>query len=314
LVGLTLSAARGLNEQGLRSGSARCGRKFMARGRAAKVLGYVAASLIAAAIVAALGIYIVSERVIHHRYAISTEPPIDVPTDAASIAEGERLARIRGCNGGCHGKRVGGHAWDDGWREGRAMAPDLALVARNYSTAELVHVIRNGVRPNGEGVEIMPSPMFYHLSDADLGRIIAFLRSEPVTDAHTYTFEPGPHWRWQMATDEWAPWAPEIATLGPRLAPPPADDPVRLGEYLARTSCTECHGNTLEGQGGTPNLSVAAAYAPADFVRLMRTGVALGERDVGLMGEVARGRFAHFTDAEIAALHVYLQHRAQPSP
>ncbi len=132
---------------------------------------------------------------------------------------------------------------------------------------------------------------------------------------HTPTrSSPARNWRWQLTTGEWMPWPEDIAALGPRMAAPPADDPVRVGEYLARTSCTECHGNTLEGQGRTPNLTVAAAYSPEDFVRLMRTGVALGGREVGLMGEVARGRFSHFTDAEIAAVHAYLRHRAQPAP
>jgi mono/diheme cytochrome c family protein len=193
------------------------------------------------------------------------------------------------------------------------MAPDLALVARTYSTAELARVIRHGVRPNGEGVEIMPSPMFYHLSDADLGRIIAFLRSAPVTDRNTYAFNAGPLWRWQMATGEWLSWPDDIAELGPRMAAPSADDVLHFGEYLARTSCSECHGDKLEGGADTPNLTVAAAYAPDDFTKLMRTGVPLGGRDLHLMSAVARQRFSHFTDAEISALHAYLRQRAQPS-
>ena len=158
----------------------------------------------------------------------------------------------------------------------------------------------------------MPSPMFYHLSDADLGRIIAFLRSTPVTDKHTYAFSAGPVWRWQMASGEWAPWPEDIAALGPRMAAPTEGDTLRIGEYLARTSCTECHGDKLEGGGPTPNLTVAAAYSPEDFMKLMRTGSALGGRELHLMSQVARTRFTHFTDAEIAALHAFLLKRAQP--
>jgi mono/diheme cytochrome c family protein len=280
--------------------------------RFVRVIGYVCAFVAAIVMASAIAVYVISERVIHRKYDVALEPPIEIPTDASSIAEGERLARIRGCNGGCHGDSVGGRAWDEGFFAGHAMAPDLALASRTYSTAEITRIIRHGVRTNGEGVEIMPSPMFYHLSDADLGRIIAFLRSAPVTDKRMYAFNAGPMWRWQMANGEWAPWPEDIATLGPRMAPPAAGDTLRVGEYLARTSCSECHGNTLEGDGRTPNLTVAAAYSPEDFTTLMRTGTALGGRDLHLMSEVARSRFAHFTDAEIAALHAFLRSRAQP--
>jgi hypothetical protein len=43
----------------------------------------------------------------------------------------------------------------------------------------------------------------------------------------------------------------------------------------------------------------------------MRTGVATGERQVGLMSQVARGRFVHFTDAEVDAIYDYLAARAR---
>jgi mono/diheme cytochrome c family protein len=286
---------------------------MMRSGRILRFVGYACAFVLACAVVGAVVLYAMSEHVMHRRYDVALEPPIEIPSDAASIAEGERLAKIRGCNGGCHGHVVGGRAWDEGTLVGHAMAPDIALVARSYSTAELARVIRHAVRPNGETVEIMPSPMFYHLSDADLGRIIAFLRSTPVTDRNAYAFQPAPLWRWQLVTGEWAPYPEEIAGLGPRMAAPSADDPIKYGEYLAHTSCTECHGDQLEGGGHTPNLTVAAAYSPEDFMRLMRTGVPIGGRALTLMSEVARTRFTHFTDAEIAALHAYLRHRAQPS-
>ena len=129
--------------------------------RLLRIAGVVLIALASIAAVAGVTLYVVSERFIHRTYAVALEPPIDIPTDAASIAEGERLAHIRGCNGGCHGKKgVGGRVWDEGWLAGHAMAPDIAKVARTYSTPELARVIRRGVRANGESVQIMPSPMF----------------------------------------------------------------------------------------------------------------------------------------------------------
>ena len=45
----------------------------------------------------------------------------------------------------------------------------------------------------------------------------------------------------------------------------------------------------------------------------MRQGKALGNRELPLMSQVARGRFRHFTDQELRGLHTYLIVRAAES-
>lgn len=184
-------------------------------------LGVVAAVAAGLAFVAAAYVYVASERVIHRQYEAPLEP-VTVPTDPASIVQGKRLATIRGCYGGCHGEGIEGKVWVDDFREGRAVAPNLTAVAHDYSPAELARVIRYGVRPNGEGVQIMPSPMFYHPSEADVGRIIAFLRSVPRVEGHPYEFRPGLHTRWMIARGEWLPWPEDIGMMGPRMPTPSA--------------------------------------------------------------------------------------------
>jgi hypothetical protein len=57
----------------------------------------------------------------------------------------------------------------------------------------------------------------------------------------------------------------------------------------------------------SPSLIIVAGYSEQDFATLMRTGIALGGRKLDLMREVALGRFSHFTDAEVEALHSYLK-------
>jgi len=228
------------------------------------------------------------------------------PTDSASIAEGERLARIRGCMG-CHGDRLEGEAHADNFMDGHTVAPNLTASAHTLSTAEFARAVRHGVRANGEGLQEMPSPMFYHLSDTDLGRIIAYVRSLPRVEGRPYRFSPGPRTRWVIAKGEWLPWPEDIRAMGPRMAPAAPGDTLRLGEYLARTVCSECHGLDLMGQDETPPLLVGAAYPNTAFVHLMRTGVPLGGRDLRLLDDVARSRFVYLTDAEIAALHAYLR-------
>jgi mono/diheme cytochrome c family protein len=272
--------------------------------------GVAIVTAIAAGLMLAAGgyVYVASERVIHRKYVVPLTE-VAVPSDSAAVAEGRRLAAIRGCFG-CHGKALQGEVFRDD-ASGRAVAPNLTRVAHEYSTAEVARAIRYGIRANGEGLQIMPSPMYYHLSDTDLGRIIGFLRTAPRVEGLAYEFRPSPRGRWQMVTGEWYPLADDILRMGPRMRAPEPADTLAHGEYLARTACTECHGPDLEGDiRGSPDLVVAAAYSFDDFNRLLRTGVAVGNRELWMMSDVSRSRFSHFTDAEVRSLHSFLRARA----
>jgi mono/diheme cytochrome c family protein len=105
--------------------------------------------------------------------------------------------------------------------------------------------------------------------------------------------------------------------LGPEHAP---------GRRLTAAICAECHGPALEG-GPTPyadlnpsfgdpgnlppNLIAVAAYTLEQFRTLMRTGVPVSGRHLGLMTEVAQDDLRYFTDDEIEAVHRYLVARAR---
>jgi hypothetical protein len=58
--------------------------------------------------------------------------------------------------------------------------------------------------------------------------------------------------------------------------------------------------------GDSPNLQVVAAYSLEAFTQLLRTGIPLGGRKLGLMRVAAREQLSHLTDAEISALYSYL--------
>jgi hypothetical protein len=71
---------------------------------------------------------------------------------------------------------------------------------------------------------------------------------------------------------------------------------------------------SLQGGSGplpAPDLTIAAAYDLDAFKRLMHTGVAAGDRDLGLMSQVARNRFARLAEDEVEQLHAYLRARAE---
>jgi cytochrome c553 len=120
--------------------------------------------------------------------------------------------------------------------------------------------------------------------------------------------------RWDIANgndDAIAAFIPKVPKLAFQTSPNHA---VRRGEYLAMTSCNECHGFGLRGDSpfdppgkGPPDLAIAGSYGKADFIKLMRTGKAAGNREAGMMSGVARIRFVHWTDAEIDDLYAFLQ-------
>jgi mono/diheme cytochrome c family protein len=128
--------------------------------------------------VAAVGtIYAVSERIINTRHAFR-EHPVDVVTDSASLALGERLARMR-CFG-CHGDSLKGQVFFDEPRIARLVAPNVPAKLATLTNAEFAGFLRSGVRKDGTSPFVMPPPGFYHISDFDLGALIAYLRSLPV--------------------------------------------------------------------------------------------------------------------------------------
>jgi mono/diheme cytochrome c family protein len=269
--------------------------------------GIALGSLVGLAIIAYAVLYVLSERVLRHSYEIPAVN-ISIPTDSGSIIEGQRLATVRGCFAGCHGKGAEGAVLFDEPMIGRVVAPNLTASVRKYSDAELAVIVRNGLRPGGRSFFVMPSAAFAALTDADLGRIIAFLKSLPVVEGPGPSISLGPLGRLGVATGKFKQEAQVIAET---VAPPEAaNEEAAYGRYLARTICGHCHGANLRGDSTpdftSPDLRVVAAYSTDGFDQLLRTGVALGGRKLGLMSEVARDNLGHLTDPEIAALYSYL--------
>ena len=277
-----------------------------------RLLARVFAGVVIIAVLAVVVLYGTSEYLLRRTYDVALEP-IVVPADSESIEEGRRLATIRGCNDGCHGKGVsGGEFWNQPW-VARFVAPDLTRIAASHSDVELARVIRHGVRRNGRSTFGMPSPMFYHLTDTDLGRIIAFLRSLPVGNGPETEVHFGPLGRFELLRHPDYAYAEEIARDAPWLA---AEDLVgerMKGHYLAMTSCPECHGMDFRGapDGSAPDLTVVGSYSAEHFARLMKEGIAVGERELPMMSEIARVRFSQFQDDEVRALYDFLSARAR---
>ncbi len=272
----------------------------------------------AAAAATALGlgfvgwVYAASEA---HFRSFAAPPPFTtpIPEDAAALAHGEHLARTRGCFG-CHGGDLQGEIM---W--GAVQTPNLAALARSETPATLEAAIRHGLGRDGRALYSMPSFNFVHLSDADVAALIAYLRVREVSNAapdgalspwHERTLAMFMV-RFEIArgADAAMPrWLDQVPPLTQQNHP---DQRVARGEYLAMTSCNECHGFNLRGwapwEGSAPDLIAVGAYDEAAFTRLMREGVPLSEAELEMMGPVARSRFAHWSDDEVADLYAFLR-------
>lgn len=271
--------------------------------------GYGLAGVAGACALAVGGAFAVSEAMIRW--------PVDKPqvkltaaTDPGAVARGRRVAKLNGCHD-CHGQQLEGLLFHDEMPIIRAWGTNLSRTLAQQSDADLDRAVRHGVAADGRRLWIMPSSAFAHLSDQEMADLTAYLRTYKPTGETQPRFQIGPVGRLGVLLGQFksepdaiaANGALNLEDLGPEHA---------LGRQVAR-ACVECHGQKLEGGGilKSPNLNMVASYDPADFERLLRTGVAAGDRKLGLMSQVAPARFNALSSQEIAALQTYLKARAQ---
>jgi len=270
-------------------------------------IGIALGSLAGLAIIAYAVLYMLSERLLRRTYQVPVVA-LSIPNDTASISEGRRLATIRGCFAGCHGKEAAGAVLFDQPMIGRIVAPNLTAAVKQFSDGELAVIIRNGVRPDGHSMLVMPSEVFNGLTDEDLAKIIAFLHTLPEVAGPGPSISMGPIGRLGLVVGKFN----VVARLIAETVPPPdaTNEVAKFGRYLARTICAECHGTALRGDSNpdfsSPDLRVVTAYSPDAFAQLLKTGVAIGGRDVGVMSAQARNNLSHLSDPEIAAIYGYL--------
>ena len=275
-------------------------------------LGRVVGGLLLLVLIAVSVVYVQSNRVINRRYAF-TPYPVAVPTDSSSIADGYRLARMR-CFG-CHGDSLQGRAdFFDEPMIARIPAPNVPRRLAQVSDAEFAGFLRSGIRKDGISPFVMPPPGFYHTSDAELGALIAYLRTLPVMDSETPPNSYRLLGRLGVVLGQFKPSVALFDTTQERVGQDPAWAATRRGEYLARVICTECHGLRLTGDpnaaGGaspSPSLAGALTYSLQEFTVLLRTGKPREPgKELGLMASAARGSLTYLTNEEIAAIHEYL--------
>lgn len=247
--------------------------------------------LIGLVILAVLSLYIVSELRLTKTYTITPET-ITIPTDPAAIEHGQHLVTAIGKCADCHGPDLAGKVFIDA-PPGKLYASNLTSgkggIGSTYSDADWVRSIRHGVAPNGKPLLYMPAQEFYHFSDADLGDLIAYLKSIPPVDKEREANEVRPLGRilFMAGQLDLVP-AELIDHTANRPEVPQPGVTLEYGQYLTTVGgCVGCHGPGLSGGPvpGTPpddpNFPPAANLTPggategwteADFINAMRTG------------------------------------------
>jgi mono/diheme cytochrome c family protein len=265
-------------------------------------IGAAVGALVIAGLALAAWVWVASEA---HLGSFARPAPYrsPIPADAATIALGQHLVMTRGCRG-CHGEDLQGQQM---W--GYAVAPNLGRLARQVSPAQFEAAVRHGIGHDGKALYSMPAFSFIRQRDADLAAIIAYLRTVP--DASRELPDAMLPWKIRFALARGTDQAiPGFLDRVPPLTQRGADAQAR-GEYIAMTTCIECHGFSLRADSPfddetAPDLIIIASYDFEAFAHLMRSGKALGERELPMMSGVARSRFVHFTDDEVRDLYSFL--------
>jgi len=249
-----------------------------------------------------------SAPIISHRFeAVSTDP----------IEHGERLSAVLGCIG-CHKLDLTGEDWSDpDW--GVLWTANLTQSAAAFSEHELTVMIAEGQRPDRALMD-MPSYLFSELDPDDLAALVSYLKTLPAKGVQHPDPTIGPKLADDIASGAFKDSAQQVAEMKNK-APPDLGPDHAFARSILRATCAECHGMDLQGHTEPmmdapppPDLRIVAAYSAEDFSTLMKTGKPIGDRELKVMGGVARGRYSRFTGSEVKAVYDYLAELARRGP
>jgi mono/diheme cytochrome c family protein len=286
-----------------------------------KWIGIVLGSLVGLVLVAGVVLYLMGNARLYKTYVF---PPsnITVPTDAASIEYGKHRAETL-CEG-CHGKDLSGiNNWFNAGPLGTIDSANLTSGEGGAgleftSDEDYVKAVRHGVDPEGKPIFMPAVVSTAHLSDEDLGAIIAYVKSVPPVDHTTNGQHFTPLARIMLAAGMLGKLPVESVSHDIHVTAPARAATAEYGEYLVNTNdCHVCHGPNLNGgpypdptiKKISPNLTPGgelAAWSEEDFLNTIRNGKTPGGHDLN-PDLMPWKDYRNMTDDELKAIFLYLQ-------
>ena len=203
---------------------------------------------------------------------------------------------------------------------GANLTPDKETGLGNWTDAQIIRAIREGLMPDGSLIgPPMPIGLYRRMSDVDVTAIVAYLRSVPAVSNKSEKSV------WHI------PLPPNYGPPVEHVSAPEPSDKVAYGAYLAGPigHCIECHspltpqgrdfsqvgagGQVFEGPWGTvvaSNITSSKSVGLGDWTdaqieRSIREGVAFDGRK--LIGPMGFPWYRNIAAADMSALIAYLR-------
>lgn len=217
-----------------------------------------------------------------------TEYDLEIPSDSISIEHGRRVYTLRGCVD-CHGTHLEGRVIESGLLTGVITAPNLTTgygsPIRDYSTEDLVRVIREGVKPDRRSVIMMPAHKFQVIHKRDIESLIAYMQQvEPVDRKLPSTRLNYPVRLYYFVNRKLGLFPANMIRRPVEFLEENLQTRLEKGRYIA-TSCVGCHGHMLEGgrvpgapptwpiAGDLTSTGVAGKWTKEQFIQSMTEGI-----------------------------------------
>lgn len=235
-------------------------------GRAVKVLGGVMLTAVVIGVVAVAIALFVAERKLDRVIHLDVQA-VPYAGGEAVMLRGQYLFDSRGC-AHCHGADGNGKVMADGHGGMYIKTPNLTMgadgAASRYREVDWVRTIRQGVKPDGHPLRIMPAETFNRLTDADLAAIVAYVRSLPPGDGGGAEIRLPLIFKVLYGLGIIKDAAQRIDHGLPPSVLVPMAPTVEYGRYVANM-CMGCHGPGLSGgkiPDGPPDWPAAANLTP----------------------------------------------------
>jgi mono/diheme cytochrome c family protein len=268
-----------------------------------KWTGITVGAVIGLIVLATSLLYAAGRMRLYKKYDVSVAPVV-LPGDPESLQEGKRIFQYRGCEA-CHGEQLQGLVYMDNPALGQVITPNLTAgmggIAPLRTDVDLVRAIRHGLRPDGTPLLFMPSTEFYFLSDSDLGKVLAYIRSMPPVDKET-----------QPSVLSFTGFIAMNIVTGLTFLPaeliPHDEAPPTMPQPGVTLSGGEIPGFPTEWPA-TPNLTPGSgsrlpAWGEAGFIHILRNGQKHG-RSINPLYMPWKS-YRHMTNDELRAVYLYL--------